>query len=292
MKAWRARPVFRKGLTISILAAISVVTPAARASGSAGITFGYGNSPGVIAEAQSFESATASASPTGFLSTSTSSATDGSEAYVTTSTYAPTEAPEQDAFSVGYYLNVPNPCIRRKIGGNYCERSAPAPNAPDAPNRPRGPQAPAPPSPEEIARIAIDRAIAMAPSPQLEVTPGRIGLTGLESYFWLAEAPEPITASAGVPGLTVVARAVPAQFVWDFGDGDDLIASHAGSPSRDGEGGISHLYETKGVYDLSVDVIWEASYSVNGGSWTSIGFFSTSDARSYPVREIVAVLTD
>ncbi len=115
-------------------------------------------------------------------------------------------------------------------------------------------------------------------------------MTGLESYFWLAEPPSAISASAGVPGLTVVARAVPVQYVWDFGNGEDLVTPDAGSRWTPRGGGIAHQYETKGTYELSIQVIWEASYSVNGGSPIPIGHFSTSDSRTYPVREMVAVL--
>ena len=141
--------------------------------------------------------------------------------------------------------------------------------------------------------MAIDQAVALAPDPQLEVAPGRIGLTGLDSYFWLADPPTTVSATAGVPGLPVTAQAVPVQFIWSFGDGQELVTTNAGTRwTPYSKGAISHLYETKGIYDLSVSVIWAASYSVNGGSWTPIGNFSTSDARRYPVREMVALLVD
>ena len=200
----------------------------------------------------------------------------------------PTEVPESDYFSAGY-LTIPDPCVRRKYGGQYCEAAAPQPDVKGKP-QPKA-QAPPPPSPEEIARIAIDRAVALAPDPDLEVAPARIGLTGLESYFWLAEPPTTITATAGVPGLVVTAQATPVQFVWDFGDGEELVTTSAGTRwSPHSKSGISHLYETKGVYELSVEVIWAASYQVNGGTSTPIGHFSTSDQRRYPVQEMVAVL--
>ncbi len=131
----------------------------------------------------------------------------------------------------------------------------------------------------------------MAPSPRLEIAPSRLGLTGLDSYFWLAEPLRPITATAGVPGLTVTARAVPFRYIWDFGDETDAVTAGSGRPwTRSKPGDISHLYETKGSYGVTVSVIWEASFSVNGGPWTGIGRFSTTDSRGYRVQEIVPVL--
>ena len=131
----------------------------------------------------------------------------------------------------------------------------------------------------------------MAPTPQLEIAPGRKGLTGLDSYFWLADPPETITATASVPGLTVIAEARPVEFVWDFGDGTDKVTNEPGRPWTWGRpGSISHLYETKGNYQVGVEVIWEARWAVVGGSWTSLGYFSNADSRPYPVQEMIAML--
>ena len=150
---------------------------------------------------------------------------------------------------------------------------------------------PAPPSPEQLARIAVDRAVALAPIPELRVAPARIGLTGLESYFWLEEPPRPVSAGAQAAGLNVTAEAHPVQFVWDFGDGKDLVSNDSGRPWAPGRpGSISHTYETKGSYRLSIEVIWQARWRVNGGPWTSLGHFSNSDSRPYRVQGMVAVL--
>jgi hypothetical protein len=131
----------------------------------------------------------------------------------------------------------------------------------------------------------------LAPAPELKVTPETKGLTGLDSYFWIADPPEPITATASIPGLTVVAEARPVEFVWSFGDGSDKVTHDPGRPwTRARPGTVSHLYETKGKYDISVEVIWEARWAVLGGSWTSLGYFSTSDEEPYEVQEMIAML--
>ena len=171
---------------------------------------------------------------------------------------------------------------------------APPPTNPANPKPPGGgpkPPAPPPPSPEELAQVAIDQAVAAATVPELRLAPSAVGLTGLDSFVWLANRPEPIEAVASVPGLTVIAQARPVQYVWDFGDGATAVTSHPGRPwSPQQPGDIAHLYEVRGAYSVGVEVIWSARWQVTGGQWTDLGFFSTSDSQPYPVRQVVTRL--
>ena len=171
---------------------------------------------------------------------------------------------------------------------------APPPTNPTNPKPPGGgpkPPAPTPPSPEELAQVAIDRAVAAATIPELRLAPSAVGLTGLDSFVWLANRPESIEAVASVPGLTVIAQARPVQYVWDFGDGATAVTSHPGRPwSPQEPGDIAHLYEVRGAYSVGVEVIWGARWQVTGGPWADLGFFSTSDSRPYPVRQVVTRL--
>lgn len=147
------------------------------------------------------------------------------------------------------------------------------------------------PSPEGLAAAAADEAMALAEGPRLRVAPSRRGVTGLDSFVWLARRPRPVSATARVPALSVTAEARPVQFVWEFGDGDDKVTRDSGRPWRRGpRGNIAHMYEAKGVYDLSVEVIWEARWRMGDGPWRPLGYFSNSDSRSYRVREVRSVL--
>ena len=144
--------------------------------------------------------------------------------------------------------------------------------------------------PEDIALLLLDEAVARAERPDLRIAPGRVGLTGLDSFFWVDE-PRTLQVSASVPGLSVIAEARPAQYVWDFGDGLRKTTSSPGRPwTRAHDGTIAHLYERRGSYEVRVEVIWEARWRVGGGDWEPLGYFSTSDAADYPVRQIVALL--
>lgn len=157
-------------------------------------------------------------------------------------------------------------------------------------NGPRGPRDRGP-SLEDLVRTAADRAIALAIKPEIAVAPDGVGLTGLPSYFWLAQGPQPISASASAGGITVTAQAFPTQYVWEFGDGGDLVTFGSGRPwTKELPGDIEYTYETRGRYDLSVEVLYQARWRIDGGEWQSLGFFATSDSRTYPVRQVVAVL--
>lgn len=163
---------------------------------------------------------------------------------------------------------------------------------PSSPGQKKGKKEPPAPSPEAIGRALADRAIALAPRPVLAIAPSRVGLTGLESYFWLEEEPRPIRAVADVAGLRVEAEARPVEYIWSFGDGIDKVTTDAGRPWKPSRpGSIAHLYERRGTYDVSVEVMWEARWRIGAGAWRHLGYFSNSDAVDYPVRQIVAVLS-
>jgi hypothetical protein len=152
-------------------------------------------------------------------------------------------------------------------------------------------QKPAPPSPQVLARLAIDKAIALAVKPEIRIAPARVGLTGLDSYFWISPRPHPVAATAAVPGVAVTARAQPAQYLWRFGDGAELVSHGPGRPwTRDLPGSIAHQYQARDRYTVSVQIIWRASWRTGVGGWQDLGFFSTSGSHVYPVRQAVAVL--
>jgi hypothetical protein len=167
-----------------------------------------------------------------------------------------------------------------------CLLQFPSPRVAEAP-RGRGPRAPQPPNPGRI----LDRVIELVAAPELGIAPSEIGLTGLETYVWV-ERPAPVAVSAAAGATTVDARAFATQYLWDWGDGDDTLTYDPGRPwSRFGPGSIGHLYETRGRYELSVEVVWEAQWRIDGGAWQALGFFSLSDSVDYPVRQVQARLT-
>jgi hypothetical protein len=150
-----------------------------------------------------------------------------------------------------------------------------------------------PPAPSValLARLAMDRAIALAGEPGLELAPSRVGLTGLDTYFWIAPAPRPIAAQARVPGVALTARARPVQYLWTFGDGTHKVTSTAGrpwTPARPGT--IAHQYQARSRYTVTVQIVWSATWRIGSGEWRTLGTFATRASRPFPVREAVAAL--
>lgn len=157
---------------------------------------------------------------------------------------------------------------------------------------PREPLPLGPIGPGDLLPTAFDRVRDLAELPQLEFAPSRVGLTGLTSYFWLAEEPPTVSATAAVPGLSVTAEASPVRYIWRFGDGADLVTAGPGRPwTKHKPGTVGHLYEVKGDYDLTVEVVYEARWRINGGPWEPLGYFSNADSEPYRVQELIAVLT-
>lgn len=147
------------------------------------------------------------------------------------------------------------------------------------------------PSPESLAQAAYDRVISLAPGPDLTIAPARVGLTGLPSYFWAGDELGPISATAGVRGLSVTAEARPVAYLWDFGDGTTRQTRHGGRPwTETRRGNVGHLYETKGRYEVALEVVWAARWRIGDGAWRDLGYFSTTDSAGYPVREMISVL--
>jgi PKD domain len=106
----------------------------------------------------------------------------------------------------------------------------------------------------------------LAQDPELEIAPSRIGLTDLGSFFWLAEQLRPVQATATAGGLSVTAEAHPVQYIWDFGDETDKLTEGPGLPwTRWQNGNISHMYETRARYDVSVEVVWSARWRIGAG---------------------------
>jgi hypothetical protein len=133
--------------------------------------------------------------------------------------------------------------------------------------------------------------MALAADPELRMSPSAIGLTGLDSYFWLAREPRAIVATADVPGIAVTAEARPIRYSWDFGDGATRSTTHIGRRwTRRRPGNIAHLYETSDTYSVRAAVVWEARWRLGVGAWQPLGYFTTSDSVEYPVRQIVALL--
>lgn len=163
-------------------------------------------------------------------------------------------------------------------------------------------------------------AIAAAVAARLELFPGRIqtspsasrgGLTGADSWFWLAPAPTREVLSISLRGERVSVSAEPSV-EWRFGDGAALFGGPgrpyvSGRPPPDS---IRHLYETRCLpgdtgrnpyvlpscgargYALAALVHWTISFEASGAvaASGSLPSRTTSTGLAYPVSEARAFL--
>jgi hypothetical protein len=158
-------------------------------------------------------------------------------------------------------------------------------------------------------------AIAAALAARLELAPGRIeaspaaargGLTGADSWFWLAPPPRREVLSISLRGESVSVSAEPSV-EWRFGDGASLMGGPgrpyaSGPPPADA---VRHLYETRclpgdagrnpyvlascgsGGYAVEALVHWSISFVASGAvsASGSLPAPTTSTEISYPVSE-------
>jgi hypothetical protein len=158
-------------------------------------------------------------------------------------------------------------------------------------------------------------AIAAALAARLELAPGRIeaspaaahgGLTGADSWFWLAPPPRREVLSISLRGESVSVSAEPSV-EWRFGDGGSLVGGPGrpyapGPPPADA---VRHLYETRclpgdagrnpyvlascgsGGYAVEALVHWSISFVASGAlsASGSLPARTTSTGISYRVSE-------
>ena len=146
-----------------------------------------------------------------------------------------------------------------------------------------------PPTTPEIA--LADQASSSQPWPALTlgINP-RAGLTGLPSWFWLSGSAAMADAVASSGPLTVRVRARLAGVSWEFGDGLGLDSVDLGQPYP-AQSGVQHLYQTDTYrlpngYMVIAILRYLVTYSVNGGSWNTLGVKTRPFSQQYLVYQL------
>jgi hypothetical protein len=105
------------------------------------------------------------------------------------------------------------------------------------------------------------------PGAELEIQPpnGRT-LVNFDTNFFTRQGP--FTRSVRLLGRLVDLRISPAAYTWRFGDGAVRSTTSPGSPYPHLE--VTHRYLRKARVAPSVDVTYEATFSVDGGAWQSV----------------------
>jgi hypothetical protein len=146
-----------------------------------------------------------------------------------------------------------------------------------------------PPTTPEIA--LADEASSRQPWPALTlgINP-RAGLTGLPSWFWLSGGATMPDAVASSGPLTVRVRARLAGVSWEFGDGLGVDSVDLGQPYP-AQSDVQHLYQTDTYrlangYRVVAILRYLVTYSVNGGSWNTLGVKTRPFSQQYLVYQL------
>jgi hypothetical protein len=132
------------------------------------------------------------------------------------------------------------------------------------------------------------------PTPDVNPAPGD-GVTGMETFVGVPIPATHETQLASATGVTLDVYIEVSGVVVDWGDDrvDNFPADEtalAGYP----EGVARHVYEAKdgAGYDLGISYDWAARWRVAGGDWEALDVPNTTNTLTYPVAEIVSVITE
>jgi hypothetical protein len=153
-------------------------------------------------------------------------------------------------------------------------------------------------SPEQIA---CSRALAAPPMPpwneldaRVLANPGRIGLVGLDSWFWLDPTRHAVTIHETYAGTDYAITATPISVAWQFGDGAhaDLAGPSGYGRPYPQQSPITHTYEahSQAGYFVQASVRYAVSWTASiagqtAGPYPMGTLVKAASGLSYPVEQ-------
>jgi len=154
-------------------------------------------------------------------------------------------------------------------------------------------------SPAILAREA--RAHLSFPEVAVSFNPAGTQLVGVPSWLHLSSGWEVRSATASVPGMSVVATATPNRAVWSFGDGAEIVCygpgaawqpwmdPHAASPDCGTTFSKSSAGQPGEVFTVTVTVIWSVTW-IGGGQSGAVPPLTTTGTTTVRVAEAQTVI--
>lgn len=165
-----------------------------------------------------------------------------------------------------------------------------------------GPAAPPPPAPGVLAQLAVRYLRLPDPVIRSSPAPDALQLTQLPVWLWIAaNAWQPQSKTAQVPGESVTATATPVSASWQMGDGRTVTCHGPGTPysGRDNPAAPSptcgHTYDRSsagqpaGTYQVTVTVTWDISWTASGGAGGALPPLDMVAAAGFRVAESQAL---
>lgn len=155
------------------------------------------------------------------------------------------------------------------------------------------PTAAAPIAPEsERPAVTASDLVSFSPSaPDVSNEPAGLGVAGMSTNFVARASPQILEGD--VLGVRVSVRFTPAEFRFDYGDGE--VATRGGGGQSWADLGVadythtdtSHVYRERGEYTARIEVVYSAEIDAGDG-WIGVAGTVTSAASVVPLQ-IVSV---
>lgn len=115
--------------------------------------------------------------------------------------------------------------------------------------------------------------------------PDGLTLVNFDTNFYTTST-QPVTRQVTLLGQQITIEATPAEYQWQFGDGQSLASTKPGAayPALT----ITHNYERKGTYSPQLDTVYSGRYRVGGGPWQDIPGTHTVPGTPEQLRAIEA----
>jgi len=135
-------------------------------------------------------------------------------------------------------------------------------------------------------------------APTLTGEPAGFGVVGMPTNVVAAASEQRIPGT--VLGWDVTVRFVPAEFVFEYGDGSSATAATGGASwERLGQAqfsptATSHVYRDRGTFPVAVTVRYAPSVDFGSGLWRPVPGFVSATSGGYDVRvvEVRTALVD
>jgi len=108
-----------------------------------------------------------------------------------------------------------------------------------------------------------------APDVAVMANPTRVGLVGLDTWFWLGPAPASLTVDESYMGSHYLVAATPVAASWDFGDGSSLPSTGSSGFGRayPEQSSVTHTYQahSQAGYAVRAIIRYDVSWSALAG---------------------------
>ena len=168
---------------------------------------------------------------------------------------------------------------------------------------PAGGGAPVLPAPGVLAQLAVKYLRLPDPVIRSSPAPGALQLTRLPVWLWVAaNAWQPQSKTAEVPGESVTATATPVSAAWSMGDGTTVTCKGPGTPYGGGNPAAAsptcgYTYDQSsagqpgGAYRVTVTITWDITWQGTGGAGGARAPLETVAAAEFRVAESQALNT-